>query len=174
GKQPVILMSGAEGIGLTTPKELALIAEKNLDTVSLRDTQQSTVRRWIHNVGKRISLFVVGVADKFNLKLITAEGHAKLEAQAGDVEITGEQNVRIAANKQKLTAAAREELLLTCAGAYIRLKGGKIDVHCPGNISFKSAGQSFDGPTSLDEKLPGMPDGRLDELERLPIQDFSG
>jgi type VI secretion system secreted protein VgrG len=125
-------------------------------------------------VGKKISLFVVGIAGKVNLKLITARGHAQLQAQSGDVEITGDQNVRITANKQKFTAAAAEEMLLACAGAYIRLKGGKIDIHCPGKLSIKSAGHNFEGPTSLDEKLPGMPDGRLSELERLNLLDFSG
>ncbi|MCL2591708.1 MAG: DUF2345 domain-containing protein, partial [Betaproteobacteria bacterium] len=150
GKQPVILMSGAEGIGLTTPKELALIAEKNLDTVSLRDTQQTTVRRWIHNVGKRISLFVVGVAGKFNLKLITAEGHAKLEAQSGDVEITGDKSLRVYASKKKITAVAGEEMLIACGGGYIRLKGGNIDIHCPGPQSFKRTAHSYGGPASLE------------------------
>jgi uncharacterized protein (DUF2345 family) len=157
GRQPVLLLSGQEGIGLATPQELVLVAERNLDTVSLRDTQQTSARRWTHNVGKKISLFVVGIAGKFNLKLITAKGDAKLEAQSGDVEITGDQNVRITANKHKLTAVAGEEMLLACAGAYIRLKGGKIDIHCPGNLSIKSAGHSFDGPASMDVPMRVFP-----------------
>jgi len=157
GKQPVILLSGTEGIGLATPRELVLAAEKNLDMVSQRDTQQTSARRWIHNVGSKISLFVHGIADKVNLKLITAKGHAQMQAQSGDVEITADKNVRINASKQKLTAAAGEELLLNCAGAYIRLKGGNIDIHCPGNASFKSAGHSFSGPASMDVALPTFP-----------------
>ena len=149
GKQPVILLSGAEGIGLATPRELVLAAKKNLDTVSQRDTQQSTARRWIHNAGAKISLFVHGIADKFNLKLITAKGHAKMEAQAGDVEITGDKSLRVSANKQKLTATAAKEMLIACGGAYIRMTGGNIDIHCPGPVSFKSAGRSFSGPASM-------------------------
>ena len=150
GRQPVILMSGAEGIGLTTPKEMALIAKRNLDTVSERDTQQTTVRRWIHNVGERISLFVVGVAEKFNLKLITAKGHAKLEAQSGDVEITGDKSLRVYASKKKITAVAGEELLVACGGGYIRLKGGNIEFGCPGLLLFKRAAHSFGGPASME------------------------
>ncbi|MDR2014973.1 MAG: DUF2345 domain-containing protein, partial [Azoarcus sp.] len=150
GRQPVLLLSGQEGIGLATPQELVLVAERNLDTVSLRDTQQTSARRWIHNVGKKISLFVVGIAGKFNLKLITAKGHAKLEAQSGDVEITGDASLRVTACKQKLVAVAGEEMLIACAGAYIRMKGGNIDIHCPGPVSFKSAGHSLDGPASMD------------------------
>jgi type VI secretion system secreted protein VgrG len=168
GKQPVLLMSGTEGIGLVTPKEMVLTSGENLDTVSQRDTQQSTGRRWIHNVGKKISLFVHGVADKINLKLITARGHAQMQAQSGDVEITGDQNVRITANKQKLTAAAGEEMLIACAGAYIRLKGGKIDIHCPGNISIKG-NHSFSGPASMNPEHPSFPESSLKEFLTLSV-----
>ena len=174
GKQPVILMSGQEGIGLTTPKEMALIARKNLDTVSLRDTQQTTARRWIHNAGKKISLFVDGIAGKFNLKLITAKGHAKLEAQSGDVEITGDQNVRLIGSEEKVVLAAHEEILLQCAGAYVRLKGGNIDVHCPGNILFKSNGQAFEGPASMNPEHPSFPEANLDELFAITLDQAPG
>jgi len=174
GRQGTLLLSGAQGIGLVTPQELVLSSAENLDTVSQRDTQQTTVRRWIHNVGSRISLFVVGIADKFNLKLITAKGHAQLQAQSGDVEIIGKQNVRVYACEEKITIAAGKEILLTSGGAYIRIKDGGIEIHCPKKLSFKSDGHEFDGPTSLDEKLPGLPDGRLSKFESLNVQEFSG
>ena len=132
------------------PREIVLTSAGNLDTVSLRDTQQTTARRWIANVGKKISLFVVGVANKTNLKLIAARGHAQLQAQSGDVEVTAHKSVSLFGSKQKVTLAAQEEALFTCAGAYIRLKGGTIDIHCPGSLSVKSAGHSFTGPASMN------------------------
>ena len=161
GRQPVMLLSGAEGIGLTTPRELVLVAESNLDTVSQRDTQQTSARRWIHNVGKKISLFVHGIAGKMNLKLITAKGHAQMEAQKGDIEITGDQSLRVTANKKKLTVVAGEEMVLACGGAYIRLKGGNIDVHCPGPLSFKSASHSLTGGTSMDVEKKSFGEPKL-------------
>ncbi|MDR0563624.1 MAG: DUF2345 domain-containing protein, partial [Azoarcus sp.] len=110
---------------------------------------------------KKISLFVHGIADKVNLKLITAKGHAQFQAQGGDVEVVGDQNVRLTANKKQLLAAAREELLLNCAGAYIRMKDGNIDIHCPGRLLFKSAGQRGGGPASMSVDFPKMPVGEI-------------
>ncbi|WP_255992348.1 type VI secretion system Vgr family protein, partial [Chitinolyticbacter albus] len=75
GQQPILIATAPAGIALTTPNELILNAGHNLDLVSQRDTQQTTARRWVHNVGSKISLFVQGVADKVNLKLIAAKGH---------------------------------------------------------------------------------------------------
>ncbi|WP_255992349.1 DUF2345 domain-containing protein, partial [Chitinolyticbacter albus] len=137
--------------------ELILNAGHNLDLVSQRDTQQTTARRWVHNVGSKISLFVQGVADKVNLKLIAAKGHVNVQAQSGDVEIVGDKNLRIFANKEKLIAAAKEELLLTCGGANIRLKGGNIEIHAPGSVSFKGSDFNFSGPASMKAAMPFMP-----------------
>ncbi|UXY16344.1 type VI secretion system tip protein VgrG [Chitiniphilus purpureus] len=157
GQQPILLASAPAGIALTTAHALVLNSGQNLDTLSQRDTQQSTARRWIHNVGSRISLFVQGVVDKVNLKLITAKGHAQLQAQSGDVEIVGDQNVRLHANQQQLTGVAKAEMLLNCGGAAIRMRDGRIDLHAPGQISIKASSYSFDGPDKLSPGHPAFP-----------------
>lgn len=151
GQQPILLATAPAGIALTTPDALLLSSGANLDSVSQRDTQQTTARRWIHNAGQKISLFVQGVADKVNLKLITAKGHAQLHALDGDVEIVGDKSLRLYANKETLSAFAKKEILLACGGAYIRISNGNIDIHAPGNISYKGGKHDFSGPTSLDK-----------------------
>jgi type VI secretion system secreted protein VgrG len=65
-------------------------------------------------------------------------------------------------------------MLLSCAGAYIRFQGGNIEIHCPGQLSFKSANQSSPGPASLDEKHPGVAQGRFDEENLADMLNFSG
>jgi len=174
GRQPVLLASATEGIGLVTPQEMVLTSGKNLDMVTQRDTQQTSVRRWIHNVGKKISLFVHGVADKVNLKIITAKGHGLLHAQSGNVEVTADKNVKMTATEEKLTAAAGQELLATCGGGYIKIAGGKIDVHCPGTLSIKAGSHNYSGPTSMDQRIPSMAQGQYELKDLLNMLDFSG
>jgi type VI secretion system secreted protein VgrG len=170
GRQAVLLASAQGGLGVTTPKELVLVAEKNLDTISQRDTQQTTNRRWLHNAGRKISLFVHGVADKMNLKLITAKGHANMWAQSGDVEIVGDQNVRLHANQGKLEIFAGEEVFFNCGGAYIRLRDGNVDIHAPSEISFKASHYVFIGPASETMKAkspePKLCGGDADGAEK--------
>jgi type VI secretion system secreted protein VgrG len=112
-------------------------------------------------VGRKISLFVHGVSEKVNLRLVTAKGHAQLHAQSGDVEIAGNKNLRLYACKEKLIVIAEQELLLACGGAYIRLKDGNIDLHAPGKVSAKAADVPVEGPTSM--RLPPLqfPEGDL-------------
>ena len=74
GQQQLLLIHGQDGLALTTPNSLTQTAGTNLDQIALRDSNQTTGRRWIHNVGQHISLFVSGVKDSIALKLIVAKG----------------------------------------------------------------------------------------------------
>ncbi|MDW5418243.1 type VI secretion system tip protein TssI/VgrG, partial [Iodobacter sp. CM08] len=73
GQQNIILLHGTDGIAITSPQSQTITAGTNLDLVAQRDTNQTSGRRWIHNVGQHISLFVAGVKDKVALKLIAAK-----------------------------------------------------------------------------------------------------
>ncbi|AZN35327.1 type VI secretion system Vgr family protein [Iodobacter ciconiae] len=157
GGQKVILLHGEDGVAITSPQSQTIAAGTNLDLVAQRDSNQTSGRRWIHNVGQHISLFVAGVKDKVALKLIAAKGKIQLQAQSDDVEITADKNVKITACKEKVEIAAADEVLLTAGGAYIRLKGGNIEIHCPGKVSIKGASHELSGPAQLKAKLPVLP-----------------
>ncbi|MGL4605552.1 MAG: DUF2345 domain-containing protein, partial [Iodobacter sp.] len=122
GQQKIILLHGEDGVALTTPQSQTLSAGTNLDLVAQRDTNQTSGRRWIHNAGQHISLFVAGVKDQIALKLIAAKGKIQLQAQSDDIELTADKNARLTAIKGKSLFNAKQEILLTAGGAYIRIK----------------------------------------------------
>ncbi|MDW5416823.1 type VI secretion system tip protein TssI/VgrG [Iodobacter sp. CM08] len=157
GQQKIILLHGEDGVAITSPQSQTITAGTNLDLVAQRDTNQTSGRRWIHNVGQHISLFVAGVKDKVALKLIAAKGKIQMQAQSDDVEITADKNVKITACKEKVEIAAGDEVLFTAGGGYIRLKGGNIEIHCPGEVSIKGANHEISGGQSLMQsyKLEG-------------------
>ncbi|MFC7419215.1 DUF2345 domain-containing protein, partial [Iodobacter arcticus] len=157
GQQNIILLHGEDGIAITSPQSQTIAAGTNLDLVAQRDTNQTSGRRWIHNVGQHISLFVAGVKDKVALKIIAAKGKIQLQAQSDDIEITADKNVKITACKEKVEIAAGDEVLFTSGGGYIRLKGGNIEIHCPGEVSIKGASHDLSGPTSLAKTYNEMP-----------------
>jgi type VI secretion system secreted protein VgrG len=47
---------------------------------------------------------------------------------------------------------AEEELLATCGGAYLRLKGGVLNLHAPGKITMKSGSFQLSNPASMAQK----------------------
>ncbi|MGL4604707.1 MAG: DUF2345 domain-containing protein, partial [Iodobacter sp.] len=163
GQQKIILLHGEDGVALTTPQSQTVSAGTNLDLVAQRDTNQTSGRRWIHNAGQHISLFVAGVKDQIALKLIAAKGKVQLQAQSDDVEITADKNVKITACKEKVEIAAGDEVLLTSGGGYIRLKGGNIEIHCPGVVSIKGASHELSGGTSLAKTFNEMPSTKFND-----------
>ncbi|MBM3114921.1 type VI secretion system Vgr family protein [Jeongeupia naejangsanensis] len=170
GQQALIVVSAPAGLAQTTPNSQAIAAGSNLDLIAQRDTQQTSGRRWIHNVGEHISLFVSGVKDQIALKLIAAKGKVYLQAQADNIDINAAKDIQQTAN-QKITVNAGQEILLTAGGGYIRLKGGNIEIHCPGKIDVKGASHSFDGPASLNSALPSAPPPKERYHEQFVVTD---
>jgi type VI secretion system secreted protein VgrG len=158
GQQKIILLHGEDGVAITSPQSQTHTAGTNLDLVAQRDTNQTSGRRWIHNVGQHISLFVAGLKDKVALKIIAAKGKIQLQAQSGDIEITGDKDLKVTACKGLISISAKEEILMTAGGGYIRLKGGDIEIHCPGKVSIKGANHDMSGPAKMSPTLPQFPD----------------
>ncbi|MBV8646711.1 DUF2345 domain-containing protein, partial [Paludibacterium sp.] len=52
---------------------------------------------------------------------------------------------------------ADKEILLTSGGGYIRLVGGNIEVHCPGQVTIKGANHAMSGPASMSPSMPLLP-----------------
>ncbi|MBM2882811.1 type VI secretion system tip protein VgrG [Chromobacterium phragmitis] len=158
GQQPQLVLSGPAGIASVTEQSQTLTAGTNLNLVAQRDANHTTGRRWIHNVGKHISLFVAGVKDKVAVKLIAAKGKVQILAQSDAMELTADKDVTITSCKDRITIAAKEEILLNVGGgAYIRLAGGNIELHCPGTVSVKGASHNLSGPDQLNLAHPAFP-----------------
>ena len=70
--------------------------------------------------------------------------------------MTAQKSLLLASVTEKVQASAQQEILLTSGGAYIRLKGGDIEIHAPGKIDVKGAQHAFSGPTSMDVTNPAF------------------
>ncbi|SUX30517.1 type VI secretion system Vgr family protein [Chromobacterium vaccinii] len=157
GQQPLLILSGPAGIASLTEQSQTVSAGQNLNLIAQRDANHTTGRRWLHNVGQHISLFVSGVKDKVALKLIAAKGKVQVQAQSDAMELTADKDLTITSAKQTIHVNAKQEILLTSGGAYIRLKDGKIELHAPGTISIKGASHNFTGPDQMNPPLPRFP-----------------
>ena len=55
-------------------------------------------------------------------------------------------SVEIASTSADVDIAANEHVLLTALGAYLRLSGGNIEIHAPGNVVFHASQKELAGP----------------------------
>ncbi|WP_109478715.1 type VI secretion system Vgr family protein [Paraburkholderia sp. C35] len=164
-KEPIMLMASPAGIALSTQNTAHLSATQHINLVSGESTHIAAGKSLLASVGEKISLFVQNAG----MKLFAAKGKVEIKAQSDNVELTAQKTLRLLSATETIEAAADQEILLTSGGAYIRIKGGNIEIHAPGMIDIKGAQHSFNGPASQGYPLPSArPDqpGQLDLLHQ--------
>ncbi|WP_174875442.1 type VI secretion system Vgr family protein, partial [Vogesella oryzae] len=174
GQQPIMILSAPAGLAAVSDNSLTLAAGSNIDQVAQRDLNQTSGRRWLHNVGQHISLFVAGVKDAVSLKLIAAKGKVQLQAQSDAMELTADKDVTITACKGKVVISAKQDILLTSGGGYIKLSGGNIDIHCPGTVSVKGVEHGLSGPASMRFAAPRIAGTKEIHDEQFKITSIEG
>jgi type VI secretion system secreted protein VgrG len=147
---PVMLLASPSGIALSTPQSVHVSSAQQTNLVSGQSTFIASGKSLVASVTAKISLFVQSAG----MKLFAAKGMVEVQAQSDNVELTAQKTVKVLSATENIEAVAKQEILLTAGGAYIRIKDGNIEIHGPAKIDIKGAQHSFSGPTRLDEKFP--------------------
>jgi type VI secretion system secreted protein VgrG len=146
-KEPVMLLASPSGVALSTQQSVHVSSDQQTNLVSGQSVFIASGKSLVASVAEKISLFVQNAG----MKLFAAKGKVEVRAYADNVEVTAQKTVKILSATEGIEATAKEQVLLTSGGAYIRIKDGNIEIHAPGKIDIKGAQHSFAGPTSLAE-----------------------
>jgi type VI secretion system secreted protein VgrG len=144
-KEPVMLFASPSGIALSTQQSIHIASDQQTNLVSGQSTFIASGKSLVASVAEKISLFVQNAG----MKLFAAKGKIEVRAYADNVELTAQKAVKLLSATDSVEAVAKQEILLTSGGAYIRIKDGNIEIHAPGKIDIKGAEHSFAGPTSM-------------------------
>lgn len=166
-KEPTLLFYADEGIAHTTPKSLQMSAEENIITTSVKNTSMNAFKKMTLAAGEMISIF----AHKLGLKLIAAAGKVQIQAQSDEMELTSLKNLFITSTNGKVTINAKDELLLLCGGAGIRIKNGTIEEIAPTAILQKTANLSYQGGASVSAAVPSFQRGDFVRKFKLHFND---
>lgn len=145
-KQAALLLSSPAGIAATTPETVQLHAGNNLTLTASNQADISVLKKITLAAGKAISLF----ARESGMKFFAAKGKVELQAQSDEMHLSSLKDMTVTSHGGKTIVAAKDELLLTCGGAFIRMKGGKIEYGSPGNQTVKAANWIVTGPETMD------------------------
>lgn len=152
-KKPVMLVASPASIALSTQESLHVSSDQHTNLVSGQSTFVASGKSLVVSVAEKISLFVQNAG----MKLFAGKGKVEIQAHSDNIEITAQKTVKVLSSTENIEVAAHQEILLTSGGAYIRLKGGNIEIHAPGRIDIKGAQHAFAGPTQIDYPLPLAP-----------------
>ena len=144
-KEPVMLFASPAGIGVASQQSVHLAADRHVNVVSGQSTHLVSGKSLVASVKEKLSLF----AQNAGMKLFAGKGAVEIQARKDNVEMVAQKTVKVLSATATVEAAAKEEILLTSGGAYVRIKGGNIEIHAPGKIDVKGGQHAFGGPTSM-------------------------
>ena len=82
-----------------------------------------------------------------------------IQARHDDVTIEAARHLKLSASDGQLQAlAAKEILLATADGCYLKLGNGRIELGCSGTIALKAARHDWSGPATQAAELPRFAD----------------
>ncbi|AOK58070.1 type VI secretion protein ImpA [Burkholderia ubonensis] len=144
-KEPVMLFGSPAGIALSTQQSTHVAADQHVNLVSGQSTHIASGKSLVASVKQKLSLFVQNAG----IKLFAAKGDVEIQAQNDNIEMIAQKTVKLLSATATLEGVAKQEILLTSGGAYIRIKDGNIEIHAPGKVDVKGGEHAFSGPTSL-------------------------
>ncbi|EMM0833638.1 type VI secretion system tip protein VgrG, partial [Enterobacter roggenkampii] len=144
-KKAALLVSAPEGIAQVTGKSLQQSAGDNVISTSGGHTDFSALKRFTVAAGERVSLF----AQKLGIKMFAGKGKVEIQAQGDEMTLDALKDIRISSSEGKLIISAKQEIVLTSGGGYIRIADGTVECAAPDKIIERGAvwqkfgGQSF-------------------------------
>lgn len=121
-KKAALLVSAPEGIAQVTVKSLQQSAGDNIISTSGGHTDFSALKRFTVAAGERVSLF----AQKLGIKMFAGKGKVEIQAQGDEMTLDALKDIRISSSEGKLIISAKQEIILTSGGGYIRIADGTV------------------------------------------------
>lgn len=146
-KQSALLLSAPEGIAQSTPKSVQLSAGENVISTSGKHTDFSALKRFTVAAGERVSLF----AQKMGIKIFASKGKVEIQAQGDEMTLDALKDIRISSSEGKLVISAKQEIILTSGGSYIRIADGVVECAAPDKIIQRAAVWQKFGGQSLSQ-----------------------
>lgn len=152
-QEAVMLLSASSSIAFVTPDSIQQSAGANLTLTAGDSADVGVLRRFRVFAGETISLF----AHHMGMKLFANRGKILIEAQNDELALTSQQNMTITSSQGHVVLQAGKSLTLTDGGgAYIKLENGHVTIGSPAQVAIKMANFRWDGPDSIQGKLPGF------------------
>ncbi|MTV54953.1 type VI secretion system Vgr family protein [Pseudoduganella buxea] len=165
--QPHLQLSAPAGIVAVTPASAVMFAGATTSLTAGQDINVAAQGSWLNGFKDGITLFTYGKAsagDKPNKEtgfaMHAASGKASVQSQSGMTKLAAAKRVTVASVAKSVMVAAKQHVMLTAQGAYLKLEGGNIMLHGPGKMSFKATSKELAGPADGSFNAPALPSAK--------------
>lgn len=163
--RPDLVIAAPAGIAAFTPAHATLSAGRTASVVA-QDVQQLSLGHQATVAARGLVFYTSGqpgAADRpvqdTGIQWHAASGSFSSRSLDGATRVMAQQAVEVTSTQGMVKVAAPGHVLLTAAGAAIRIEGGNITLSGPGKVEFRASMKELAGPGSasqgLELKKPG-------------------
>jgi|GEM_PF-63874 len=151
--QAVLLLSSQDGIALSTPENIHLSADAQINQIAGDSINFSSQKNWLVHAKNKISLFSV----MNGINIIAAQGKFNIHAQANALELFAKLGITISSTEDKIEINSPKEVQITGRSSRIILNGAGILCETDRMFEVKSGQQKFQSGIKVSPVLPLLP-----------------
>ncbi|WP_434030182.1 DUF2345 domain-containing protein, partial [[Pseudomonas] boreopolis] len=157
---PNLLASGQAGVLSLTPADQAWVSGTQTALVAGHALNWLSQGHLVMAVAGGLTLYTVGseapaqspVRER-GIALHAAQGAVSARAHRNQAKVAAKTRVQIASTEADVAVSAKQHVLATAAGAYLKLEGGDIELGAPGTVEFKGSQRELTGPQSQSSQV---------------------
>ena len=152
---PLLAAHGQDGLALLTPLHHVWVSGTDTVFSAGQDINLATQGKASVVAAKGIALYTQGsqpaagrpVATQ-GIALHAASGSVSVQAQQDQALFAAQKAVSVTSAQGSVNTQAKSHVLLTAAGAYLKLEGSNIEIGSPGDAQFHAGSKELAGPQS--------------------------
>ncbi|UTG75986.1 DUF2345 domain-containing protein [Neisseria subflava] len=157
-KEAGLIQTAPAGIATATQQSQLHTANENIHLISGNHTDITTGQSLTAHAAESLNLF----AQSSGIKMQANQGKVEVQAQNDELQLNALKDATLTSSAGKITIAAKEEILITCKGAYIKLSNGEVEIGSPKVVRVR-APLVVNGPQSLSQMFNEMPKSKFDQ-----------
>ena len=152
--KPHLVVHGQDGLATVTPVHHVWASGQDAVFTAGQDLNLAAQGQWSAVAARGIALYAQGgdagsrPVKETGIRLHAASGQLSVQAQQDKADFAAQKAITLASVQGSVHASAKQHVLLTAAGAYLKIQGGDIEIGAPGKAEFKGAQREMAGPQS--------------------------
>ncbi|MBK5648166.1 MAG: type VI secretion system tip protein VgrG, partial [Acinetobacter sp.] len=149
----LLLLSSQDGIALSTPEDIHISADSQINQIAGDSINLSTQKNLIAHAQNKLSLF----AAQGGIKAIAAQSKVEIQAQSDALDVFAKLGINISSTDDKVVISSPKEVVITGGSSQIALNNSGIFPKTGGKFEVNAGQHVFQSASSANANLPKLP-----------------
>ncbi|WP_333669333.1 DUF2345 domain-containing protein, partial [Acinetobacter guillouiae] len=150
----LLLLSSQDGIAFSTPENIHLSADSQINQIAGDSINLSTQKNLIAHAQNKLSLF----AAQGGIKAVAAQSKVEIHAQANAIDILAKMGITISSTDDKIIISSSKGVVITGGTSQITLDNSGIFPKTGGKFEVNAGQHIFKGGNSVNTNFPALPE----------------